>query len=464
MTGREDERDEIYTALHSSIEQQSAGGPIYISGLPGAGKTSIVKEVIRSLEKQRDVGRLRNFVWVEVNGLQMPRPDVAYSVLWKALQPQEEEEDERPGESEVSGTNTLKPQRPARVNIGAARLCEYLQSEFHSKNATRPMLLVLLDEMDFMLAGKNQVLYNLLEWQTAATAKLVLVGIANTMDLPERLPTKIRSRLGGHRITFPAYTRAQLENIIQQRLLQLDVFSDEAIQICAKSLAHQSGDVRQALSLCRKAAEVCLHRLTMLDPALTAAVGSEYFVTGEDLNEAQQAVSVSAPMSRLRACSKFECTFLVALRMEVRSNAVRGTGRGGVELEAVIERFAILCKTHSFVPIPRLRGLLFICDELERSGGKGLGKGGAKRHRKVLRDNIQGITKPAIRRLARRGGVKRISGLIYEETRGVLKVFLENVIRDSVTYTEHARRKTVTAMDVVYALKRQGRTLYGFGG
>ena len=97
-------------------------------------------------------------------------------------------------------------------------------------------------------------------------------------------------------------------------------------------------------------------------------------------------------------------------------------------------------------------------------GGKGLGKGGAKRHRKILRDNIQGITKPAIRRLARRGGVKRISNLIYEETRTVLRVFLESVIRDSVTYTDHAKRKTVTALDVVYALKRQGRTLYGFGG
>ncbi|KAJ7803362.1 histone-fold-containing protein [Mycena olivaceomarginata] len=78
-------------------------------------------------------------------------------------------------------------------------------------------------------------------------------------------------------------------------------------------------------------------------------------------------------------------------------------------------------------------------------------RAGAKRHRKILRDNIQvRITKPAIRRLARRGGVKRISGLIYEETRGVLKIFLENVIRDSVTYTEHAKRKTVTALDVVY--------------
>uniref|UniRef100_A0A8C0YE82 CENP-T/Histone H4 histone fold domain-containing protein n=1 Tax=Cyprinus carpio carpio TaxID=630221 RepID=A0A8C0YE82_CYPCA len=52
----------------------------------------------------------------------------------------------------------------------------------------------------------------------------------------------------------------------------------------------------------------------------------------------------------------------------------------------------------------------------------------------------------------------------FSQTRGVLKVFLENVIRDAVTYTEHAKRKTVTAMDVVYALKRQGRTLYGFGG
>jgi histone H4 len=96
-------------------------------------------------------------------------------------------------------------------------------------------------------------------------------------------------------------------------------------------------------------------------------------------------------------------------------------------------------------------------------GGKGLGKGGAKRHKRMLRDNINGITKPAIRRLARRGGVKRISGLIYEETRSVLKSFLENVIRDAVTYTDHARRKTVTSLDVVYALKRQGRTIYGFG-
>jgi len=99
-------------------------------------------------------------------------------------------------------------------------------------------------------------------------------------------------------------------------------------------------------------------------------------------------------------------------------------------------------------------------------GGKGLGKGGKalRHHRKVLRDTIQGITKRDICRLARKGGVKRISGLTYDETRGALRSFLEAVIQDAITYTEHSRRTTVSVLDVVYALKRQGRTLYGFGG
>lgn len=95
-------------------------------------------------------------------------------------------------------------------------------------------------------------------------------------------------------------------------------------------------------------------------------------------------------------------------------------------------------------------------------GGKGLGKG-AKRHKKVASNNIKGITKPAIRRLARRGGVKRISGKVYDETRKVLRTFLNSAVRDAVTFCEHGKRKTVTATDVVMALKRQGRTLYGFG-
>ena len=96
-------------------------------------------------------------------------------------------------------------------------------------------------------------------------------------------------------------------------------------------------------------------------------------------------------------------------------------------------------------------------------GAKGIGKGGIKRHRKVLRDNTSGITNNDIRRLARRGGVKRLSGLIYEDVRGVLVDFLKNVIHDAVAYAEHAHRKTVSVMDVIYSMKRRGTPIYGFG-
>ena len=98
-------------------------------------------------------------------------------------------------------------------------------------------------------------------------------------------------------------------------------------------------------------------------------------------------------------------------------------------------------------------------------GGKSYGKIKAKRAKSSSRlvDTVLGITKPAIRRLARRGGVKRISKEVYNETRIILREFLKGVIMDAVTYTEHSKRKTVTAQDVILALKRKGNTLYGFG-
>jgi len=82
------------------------------------------------------------------------------------------------------------------------------------------------------------------------------------------------------------------------------------------------------------------------------------------------------------------------------------------------------------------------------------------RHRKIRKEPLQGITKPAIRRLARRGGVKRISGSIYEETRTVLQDLLQDLIKNAVVYTEHARRKTVTLADIVAASKLSGKILY----
>ena len=91
------------------------------------------------------------------------------------------------------------------------------------------------------------------------------------------------------------------------------------------------------------------------------------------------------------------------------------------------------------------------------------GKGKGKTHRRVLvKDNLRGITKAAICRLACKGGVKKMTGHIYDLTRGVLKLFLKAVIHDTMIYTVHCKCRMITVMDVIYSLKNHGRHLYGF--
>lgn len=64
--------------------------------------------------------------------------------------------------------------------------------------------------------------------------------------------------------------------------------------------------------------------------------------------------------------------------------------------------------------------------------GKGAGKGPA-RVRRIARDSIQGITKASIRRMARRGGVKRISATIYEDIRRIIHERLTRLLQMSIT-------------------------------
>ncbi|RDH34871.1 histone-fold-containing protein [Aspergillus welwitschiae] len=91
-----------------------------------------------------------------------------------------------------------------------------------------------------------------------------------------------------------------------------------------------------------------------------------------------------------------------------------------------------------------------------------------KRLRKILRNNIDGITRPSIRRLARRGGVIRISADVYPEVRKTVKNRLTEIIRQIILVMESSttpghERKLVRTQDVVFALNRMGHTLYGFG-
>ncbi|KAF1919580.1 histone-fold-containing protein [Ampelomyces quisqualis] len=97
------------------------------------------------------------------------------------------------------------------------------------------------------------------------------------------------------------------------------------------------------------------------------------------------------------------------------------------------------------------------------SGGLGKVKGhGLKRHMKVQRDTIHGVTKGDIRRLARRGGVKRIAATIYDDVRQALKDRLRSILHDAVAVIQSSGRKTVTVTDIIFVLNRRGRPVAGF--
>ncbi|KAK9766054.1 Origin recognition complex, subunit 1 [Basidiobolus ranarum] len=229
---REDEFCEILAYLESALEDQT-GGCIYISGVPGTGKTATVHEVIRSLQTRVEDGDLEPFQFIEINGMKLTEPSHAYSVLWKALT----------GE-----------------NVTAKHAADLLEHTFSSPSTRTQPCLVLMDELDLLVTRKQTVMYNFFEWPNRPNTKLIVIAIANTMDLPERLlSNKVSSRLGLTRINFQPYTHNQLYTIIQSRLQDSGTFESDAIEFCARKVSAVSGDARRALDICRRAVELVEH-------------------------------------------------------------------------------------------------------------------------------------------------------------------------------------------------------------
>ncbi|KAF7296812.1 histone H3-like protein [Mycena indigotica] len=99
------------------------------------------------------------------------------------------------------------------------------------------------------------------------------------------------------------------------------------------------------------------------------------------------------------------------------------------------------------------------------TGGKTCGRrafytAAQRRRNSILQDAALGISRPSLRRLARRGGVKRSTRLMYDDSRAMLRAFLRTVVHDAALYAGHAYRSTVTPMDVQYALKKSRMMLY----
>lgn len=228
---REEEFSTVYSHLEAAITDGS-GSCIYISGTPGTGKTATVREVVAQLNASVMAEELDDFIFVEINGMKVTDPHQSYSLLWEAL-------------------------RGDRVSPSHA--LELLEREFSTPSPRRVPCVVLMDELDQLVTKNQSVMYNFFNWPGLRHSRLIVLAVANTMDLPERtLSNKISSRLGLTRITFPGYTHDQLMQIIQSRLEGVpgNIVHPDAVQFAARKVAAVSGDARRALDICRRAVEI----------------------------------------------------------------------------------------------------------------------------------------------------------------------------------------------------------------
>ncbi|KAL1792123.1 hypothetical protein ACET3X_009874 [Alternaria dauci] len=228
---REEEFSTVYSHLDAAITDGS-GSCIYISGTPGTGKTATVREVVAQLQASVQAEELDDFIFVEINGMKVTDPHQSYSLLWQALR-----------------GDRLSP----------SHALELLEREFSTPSPRRVPCVVLMDELDQLVTKNQSVMYNFFNWPSLRHSRLIVLAVANTMDLPERtLSNKISSRLGLTRITFPGYTHDQLMQIIQSRLEGVpgNIVHPDAVQFAARKVAAVSGDARRALDICRRAVEI----------------------------------------------------------------------------------------------------------------------------------------------------------------------------------------------------------------
>lgn len=138
-------------------------------------------------------------------------------------------------------------------------LLRQLQNMYSHKSCTKNMILIVADELDYLITKDKVVLHDLFLLTTFPFSRCKLIDVANTIDLANRfLPRLTAINCKPTIVTFRAYTKNQILKILKERLNELPytVSQHQALELCARKVAAASGDMRNALSICRSAIEI----------------------------------------------------------------------------------------------------------------------------------------------------------------------------------------------------------------
>ncbi|KAJ1964223.1 Origin recognition complex, subunit 1, partial [Dispira parvispora] len=231
---------------------------------------------------------------LEINGMKLTEPAQAYALLYDFL---------------IGGKVTNK------------HAADLLEKHFQSPPPRNsPPCVVLMDELDLLVTRKQTIMYNFFEWPNRPRSQLIVVAIANTMDLPERMLTnKVSSRLGLTRINFQPYTHQQLYTIVQSRLQGLEVFDEDAVELCSRKVSAVSGDARRALDICRRAVEMAEERWEQKKK------GKAPQVTMTIIDSVIKEMTMSRTVQFISHSSTHQKLFLIALRNRLHASGLPET-------------------------------------------------------------------------------------------------------------------------------------------
>ncbi|KAI1477682.1 hypothetical protein K445DRAFT_321981 [Daldinia sp. EC12] len=280
LIGRDEERSQLKEFLQR-CSKPNPNGCIYVSGPPGTGKSAMINEVTQELVEKKTVKK------AYINCMSIKSSKDLYGTLI----------DQICDESEISEGD-------------AATTIEKL---FIPRKKTNDVYLIVLDEIDHILTLDLESLYRIFEWSMQKSSRLVLIGIANALDLTDRFLPRLKSRnLKPELLPFLPYSAAQIKSIITTRLKSLvpegsplPFIHPAAIELCSRKVSSQTGDLRKAFEICRRALDLVeaetkqKHEAEIKEKILLATPSKKPLGENTNLSSSPKRASEKAPSAML---------------------------------------------------------------------------------------------------------------------------------------------------------------------
>ena len=232
---REKEQEIIYNYIKKGLETNGNYNSLYLAGMPGTGKTACVNNVINLLEeelKNKEEEKL-SFTKLYLCGTEFPVIKNIDKTIFNFI---------------------FSSQKKIKRKNYIQKLDNFFKYRDKEKiillnDPTNSHIILIVDEIDYLINRNQNLLYNLFNWTTYESSKLIVISISNTLDLPEHLLPKIKSRMGNNKLMFKPYNKDQLIEIIKSKDIDYDKFNPDAIKLCCMKVSAINGDLRRTIQI-----------------------------------------------------------------------------------------------------------------------------------------------------------------------------------------------------------------------